>query len=31
LLERAHRTSYAGGPQLPAEVRREFFPDTLEG
>jgi citrate lyase subunit beta/citryl-CoA lyase len=25
LLERAHRTSYAGGPQLPAEVRREFF------
>jgi citrate lyase subunit beta/citryl-CoA lyase len=31
LLERAHRTSYAGGPQLPAEVRREFFPDTAEG
>jgi len=31
LLERAHRTSYAGGPQLPAEVRREFFPDTAVG
>jgi citrate lyase subunit beta/citryl-CoA lyase len=25
LLERAHRTSYAGGPQLPAEVRHAFF------
>lgn len=25
VLERAHRTSYAGGPQLPAEVRRAFF------
>jgi citrate lyase subunit beta/citryl-CoA lyase len=31
LLERAHRTSYAGGPQLPAEVRREFFPDAVDG
>jgi citrate lyase subunit beta/citryl-CoA lyase len=29
LLERAHRTSYAGGPQLPAEVRRAYFtPDA---
>jgi len=27
LLERAHRTSYAGGPQLPAEVRVAYFPD----
>jgi citrate lyase subunit beta / citryl-CoA lyase len=25
VLERAHRTSYAGGPQLPEEVRRAFF------
>ncbi|MEF7613281.1 aldolase/citrate lyase family protein [Aquincola sp. MAHUQ-54] len=25
VLERAHRTSYTGGPQLPAEVRRIFF------
>jgi len=25
LLERAHRTSYAGGPQLPAEVRAAYF------
>jgi citrate lyase subunit beta/citryl-CoA lyase len=25
VLERAHRTSYAGGPQLPAEVRRTYF------
>jgi citrate lyase subunit beta/citryl-CoA lyase len=25
LLERANRTSYAGGPQLPAEVRQAFF------
>ena len=25
LLERAHRTSYAGGPQLPAEVREAYF------
>jgi citrate lyase subunit beta / citryl-CoA lyase len=25
ILERAHRTSYAGGPQLPAEVRARFF------
>jgi citrate lyase subunit beta/citryl-CoA lyase len=24
-LERAHRTSYADGPQLPAEVRAAFF------
>jgi citrate lyase subunit beta/citryl-CoA lyase len=27
LLERAHRTSYAGGPQLPAEVREAYFGD----
>jgi citrate lyase subunit beta / citryl-CoA lyase len=27
ILERAHRTSYAGGPQLPAEVRAAFFGD----
>jgi citrate lyase subunit beta / citryl-CoA lyase len=27
LLERAHRTSYADGPQLPAEVRAAFFGD----
>jgi citrate lyase subunit beta / citryl-CoA lyase len=25
ILERAHRTAYAGGPQLPAEVRAAFF------
>lgn len=25
LLERAHRTAYADGPQLPAEVRLAFF------
>jgi citrate lyase subunit beta/citryl-CoA lyase len=25
LLERAHRTSYAGGAQLPEEVRRAYF------
>jgi citrate lyase subunit beta/citryl-CoA lyase len=25
LLERAHRTSFHGGPQLPAEVRQAFF------
>ena len=25
LLQRAHRTSFAGGPQLPPEVRRTFF------
>jgi citrate lyase subunit beta/citryl-CoA lyase len=25
LLERAHRTSYAGGAQLPGEVREAFF------
>jgi len=29
LLERAHRTSYAGGPQLPAEVREAYFGDTI--
>ena len=29
LLERAHRTSYAGGPQLPAEVRKAYFGDTI--
>ena len=28
LLERAHRTSYAGGPQLPAEVRNAYFTDV---
>jgi citrate lyase subunit beta / citryl-CoA lyase len=27
ILERAHRTSYADGPQLPAEVRAAFFGD----
>jgi len=27
ILERAHRTSYAGGPQLPAEVSAAFFGD----
>jgi citrate lyase subunit beta / citryl-CoA lyase len=27
ILERAHRTSYAHGPQLPAEVRAAFFSD----
>jgi citrate lyase subunit beta/citryl-CoA lyase len=27
ILERAHRTSYAHGAQLPAEVRAAFFPD----
>ncbi len=25
LIERAHRTSYAGGAQLPGEVREAFF------
>ncbi|HJV71078.1 HpcH/HpaI aldolase/citrate lyase family protein [Ideonella sp.] len=25
VLQRAHRTSFAGGPQLPAEVRLAFF------
>ncbi len=25
VLQRAHRTSFSGGPQLPAEVRLEFF------
>jgi citrate lyase subunit beta/citryl-CoA lyase len=29
LLERAHRTSYAGGPQLPAEVRAAYFADGV--
>jgi len=28
LLERAHRTSYTGGPQLPAEVRDAYFADA---
>jgi citrate lyase subunit beta / citryl-CoA lyase len=28
LIERAHRTSYAGGPQLPAEVREAYFADA---
>ena len=27
ILERAHRTSYADGPQLPADVRAAFFAD----
>ena len=27
VIERAHRTSYAGGPQLPAEVRQAWFGD----
>jgi citrate lyase subunit beta/citryl-CoA lyase len=27
VLERAHRTSFAGGEQLPAEVRQAFFPE----
>jgi citrate lyase subunit beta/citryl-CoA lyase len=27
LLQRAHQTSYAGGAQLPAEVRQAFFED----
>jgi citrate lyase subunit beta/citryl-CoA lyase len=31
VLERAHRTSFADGAQLPAEVRQAFFPEsTLE-
>jgi citrate lyase subunit beta/citryl-CoA lyase len=25
VLQRAHRTSFAGGPQLPAEVRLAYF------
>jgi citrate lyase subunit beta/citryl-CoA lyase len=29
LLERAHRTAYADGPQLPAEVREAFFGATI--
>jgi len=29
LLERAQRTSMAGGPQLPAEVRQRFFGEGL--
>jgi citrate lyase subunit beta/citryl-CoA lyase len=28
VLERAHRTSYAGGAQLPAEVRRAYFAEA---
>ena len=28
LLERAHRTSYAGGSQLPAEIRDTYFADA---
>jgi citrate lyase subunit beta / citryl-CoA lyase len=28
LIERAHRTSVAGGPQLPAEVRAAWFPEA---
>jgi citrate lyase subunit beta / citryl-CoA lyase len=27
VLQRAHRTSFAGGPQLPAEIRLAFFSD----
>jgi citrate lyase subunit beta/citryl-CoA lyase len=27
VIERAHRTSYADGPQLPAQVRAAFFGD----
>jgi citrate lyase subunit beta/citryl-CoA lyase len=27
VIERAHRTSFHGGPQLPEEVRRMFFAD----
>ena len=30
VLERAHRTSFAGGEQLPAEVRQAFFPESSE-
>jgi citrate lyase subunit beta / citryl-CoA lyase len=29
ILERAHRTSYADGPQLPAQVRAAFFSDHV--
>ena len=29
LLERAHRTSMHGGPQLPAEIRQRFFGAAL--
>jgi citrate lyase subunit beta/citryl-CoA lyase len=28
VVERAHRTSFAGGPQLPAEVRRAWFDEA---
>jgi citrate lyase subunit beta / citryl-CoA lyase len=28
ILERAHRTAYAHGPHLPAEVRERFFPQS---
>jgi citrate lyase subunit beta/citryl-CoA lyase len=30
LLERAHRTSYTGGPQLPAEVRDTYFGASVD-
>jgi len=30
VLERAHRTSFAGGEQLPAEVRQAFFPEETD-
>lgn len=30
VLERAHRTSFHDGAQLPAEVRQAFFPDPEE-
>jgi len=31
VLQRAHRTSFAGGPQLPAEVRLAFFTSNTDG
>jgi citrate lyase subunit beta/citryl-CoA lyase len=31
VLQRAHRTSYAGGSQLPAEVRQAFFGEGSGG
>jgi citrate lyase subunit beta / citryl-CoA lyase len=30
VIERAHRTSFHGGPQLPEEVRRQYFADEEE-
>jgi citrate lyase subunit beta/citryl-CoA lyase len=29
VLERAHRTSYTGGPQLPGEVRQAYFAESV--